>query len=40
MNDHIEGIFNNMLDDIKMIKLSTYFMSELKSDRNFDDREL
>lgn len=27
MNDHIEGIFNSMLEDIKTIKLSTYFRS-------------
>lgn len=23
--DHIEGIFNNMIEDIKYIKLATYF---------------
>lgn len=27
MNDHIESIFNSMLDDVKTIKLSTYFKS-------------
>ncbi len=37
MNDHIEGIFSNMLDDIKMIKLSTYFISEFKRDNDFDN---
>jgi len=27
MNDHIENVFNSMIDDINMIKLSTYFKS-------------
>jgi len=27
MCDHIETIFNSMLDDVKTIKLSTYFRS-------------
>lgn len=25
--DHVEGIFNSMLEDVKYIKLSTYFKS-------------
>ena len=25
--DHIDGVFKEMLDDVKIIKLSTYFRS-------------
>lgn len=25
MNDHIEGVFNEMLSDVRFIKLKTYF---------------
>lgn len=27
MTDHIENIFNSMIDDLKYIKLATYFKS-------------
>lgn len=27
MNDHIENVFNSMIEDVKLIKLSTYFRS-------------
>lgn len=27
MNDHIETIFNEMIEDINLVKLSTYFKS-------------
>lgn len=28
--NHIEGVFNEMLEDVKFIKLSTYFKSVRK----------
>ena len=27
-SDHVEGVFNSMLEDVKYIKLSTYFKGE------------